>query len=179
VVGTIVLFTLAIIFLPDIFDGRKNELKQQYAVIPAKPIVEDEPALVVNTAQNTPSASVDAMPVSAPATVVKDKQAQSVVKPVVVPTAAKKDPVFTRTGWVIQMGIFKQVSSVKPYLGKLRAKGFTAFSVPSTPRAGESTTVYVGPELDREKLAKLQPTLKKAFNESGYLKKFDPTPNRK
>lgn len=166
VVGTVVVFTLAIIFLPDIFDGKKNELKEEFAVIPARP---------------APVKQQDVIKVSEPVVDVNQtKPSQAVNKPVVSKDDTKKhvtksqSETFKRAGWVIQMGIFKEVSRVKPYLAKLRKQGYTAFSVPQNPRAGEPTTVYVGPHLDKSVLAKMQPKLKKSFNESGYIKKFNP-----
>jgi len=176
VVGTVVLFTLAIIFLPDIFDGEKNELKEEFAVIPAKPVADNAPLTVVDVDAVEQPEEQQQQVVPSPSVHVDKKQVQS--KKVDVPTSKPVTKTFKRTGWVIQMGIFKQVSSVKPYLAKLRGKGFNAFSVPNIPKAGQSTTVYVGPDLDKKRLAKLQPKLKAAFNESGYLKKFDPTPDR-
>lgn len=170
VVGTTVLFTLAIIFLPDIFDGKKNELKEEFAVIPAKPVVSmdtvQQDIVVQQPAQASQQSVVEE-------TVVAQQSA-----PKSVPANTKKKPVFKKAGWVIQMGIFKQASSVAPYLKKLRAKGFNAFSIPTSPKTGESTTIYIGPELNKASLVKLQPKLKAAFNEAGYIKMFNPTPNQ-
>lgn len=180
VVGTVVLFTLAIIFLPDIFDGKKNELKEEFAVIPAKPAI-TKPVVVPNDEQ-TKVESQTAKNISAD---LKNEQEPTDESPVVVATKvsvpASKKPTtkpFKQASWVIQMGIFKQASSVKPYLVKLREKGFNAFSVPNKPKAGEATTVYIGPDLNKANLEKLQPKLKSLFKESGYIKKFNPTPNR-
>gem|GEM_PF-1041552 len=203
VVGTIVLFTLAIIFLPDIFDGKKNELQQEIAVIPTKPSIIADTAADQSSEASSDHAVIkmpiatDDKPVATgdkpvatddKSIAANDKPSEiseqpSAQQPQKLATVVKSAPLvkpttFKRAGWVIQMGIFKQTASVKPYLKKLRAKGFTAFSVPNMPQEGESTTVYVGPELDRAKLAKLQPKLKAAFNEAGYLKKFNPTPNK-
>jgi len=183
VVGTLVLFTLAIIFLPDIFDGKKNQLKEDFAVIPAKPTL-GQPVIIAQDVildQESRATDVARQVLSDDDTHALAGEEPDVVVTSAVPTKngatpAKKPSVkpFMRSGWVIQMGIFQQAERVQPYLDKLRAKGFTAFSVPLRPRAGEATTVYVGPSLDKAALVKLQPKLKSVFNESGYIKKFSP-----
>ena len=182
VVGTVVLFTLAIIFLPDIFDGKKNELKEEFAVIPAKPVIKHAPQDLKSA--KSPVATADNEPMPSPTPSLNESNAaqlptkngseQAKTTPLPQKSQVEAKP-FKDSGWVIQMGIFKQASSVKPYLAELRAKGFNAFSVPNAPRSGEATTVYIGPDLNKANLVKLQPRLKALFKESGYIKKFNPT----
>jgi len=76
--------------------------------------------------------------------------------------------------WVIRMGSFGNPDNVKAFVAKLRKNGFNAFSVPVVPKAGIVNKVYVGPELNKSVLLKLQPKLKRTFKESGVIVKYQP-----
>jgi len=177
VVGAIVLFTLAIIFLPKIFDGEKETQRREFVAIPKKPVHQvPNMAKVVakspETAQISPPVDINnKATVKTPVkTVEKEKIAvKSKPAPVVVP---KKS--INAQAWVIKMGSFGNPNNVKAFVLKLRKKGFTAFSVPTVPKAGIVNKVYVGPELKKNALVKLQPKLKQAFNESGVIVKYKP-----
>ncbi|NRA61992.1 MAG: SPOR domain-containing protein, partial [Psychrobium sp.] len=189
-VGAIVLFTIAIIFLPDIFDGKKQSKRNDFSSIPSKPAVAVIPAS--DTTENAKTSSKDNRLVTEKVIEQSSGSAETSNKSVALPVvktskpvtkSQTKKPVITvkksktttiGKSWVITMGTFSQPDNVKPFLKKLRAKGFTAFSIPNNPIAGQITKVYVGPAIDKAALVKLQPKLKKAFKESGFITRYDP-----
>ncbi|WP_435277010.1 SPOR domain-containing protein [Psychrobium sp. nBUS_13] len=187
VVGAVVLFALAIIFLPKIFDGEKESQRQAFVKIPTKPthqqpdvskielskppvdIKQNDKVVQENSAEahSTVQAVKDAAKTNERDDIVTKSAHKEVTKSTIAaPIKAK--------GWVIRMGSFGNPSNVNTLLKNLRKKGFTAYSVPAVPRAGVTNKVYVGPELDKKKLQSLQPKLKKAFKESGVIEKYNP-----
>lgn len=187
VVGAIVLFALAIIFLPKIFDGEKESQRQAFVKIPTKPVHQQPDVSKIELSKPPVDTALEehsgddakisnkTVPSTVQAEAAKSKQdkvvSKPVAKPVVKPTV---NPAIKAQGWVIRMGSFGNPSNVNTLLKNLRKKGFTAYSVPAVPRSGVTNKVYVGPELDKKKLQSLQPRLKKAFKESGVIEKYNP-----
>lgn len=170
VVGAIVLFSLAIIFLPKIFDGEKESRRRDFVAIPKKPI-HQVPDMSKVLASNSTTNALNAEKV-----VIKQSTAVKKVVEVVsknTPITLPKESIKAQA-WVIRMGSFGNPDNVKALVAKLRKKGFTAFSIPSTPKMGTVNKVYVGPELNKKMLFKLQPKLKRLFKESGVIEKYDP-----
>lgn len=171
VVGAVVLFALAIIFLPKIFDGEKESQRREFVSIPKKP-QHQQPAIkqlnvgvaVDESVKDTLSDSQQNKPRP-----LSNSKPKVIAAPVVVASPAIK-----AKAWVIRMGSFGNPQNVKSFVVKLRKKGFSAFSVPTTPRAGITNKVYVGPELNKHKLVSLQPKLKQSFNESGVIERYHP-----
>lgn len=187
VVGAIVLFALAIIFLPKIFDGNKESQRQAFVKIPTKPTHQqpDVSKIELSRAPVGATPADDGVPEVISTNLADDKQENIDVietkQDEVVSKPASKPrvkPVVTSPikakGWVIRMGSFGNPNNVNTLLKNLRKKGFTAYSVPAVPRSGVTNKVYVGPELDKKTLQSLQPKLKKAFKESGVIEKYNP-----
>lgn len=181
VVGAIVLFSLAIIFLPKIFDGEKESQRREFVAIPKKPIHQVPDISKVLTSNNKKSQLKDnTNSQSRPTTnasnaVIKQSTAVKVVEVVSKNTSITlpKESIKAQA-WVIRMGSFGNPDNVKALVAKLRKKGFTAFSIPSAPKVGSVNKVYVGPELNKKMLIKLQPKLKRLFKEGGVIEKYEP-----
>ena len=175
VVGTIVIFALAIIFLPGILDGKKQQLRDDFKTIPVKPQYQT-PQL----AQIIQPDSPPAQPAASTKTKV-DTQPSVTVKPKpvtvkkLVTVSAKTSPAKVKPAWVITVGSFKDPKNVRALLTKLRKNGFTAFSIPHTPQVNQTSKVFVGPALNKSTLIKLQPKLKSLINESGFISAYNPT----
>lgn len=203
------IFALAIIFLPDILDGKKQQLRDDFKAIPLKPqyqspdlskalpVIDNKDAGggdVDNTLVNgsVPAKSSDEVVEVAPVT--SQISANSTKGASVVTSAAKPKPQLKQTSepkveivtkksqqkstkgaWVITVGSFKDPSNVKALLAKLRKNGFTSFSVPNTPRKGETSKVFVGPSFNRTSLEKLQTKLKVVINEPGFITAYNAT----
>ncbi|NRA55438.1 MAG: SPOR domain-containing protein [Gammaproteobacteria bacterium] len=215
VVGTVVIFALAIIFLPDILDGKKQQTSTEFVSIPVKPVAATVAQIIAEPSQQVlapksptidpktsgtqkSSTAVQAVaqlndkkvtqrkPIASSAKPKpKPKPAASSTSPVVATSAVPKPKAATWrkqpstkptiNAWAIAVGSFNDPANAKSLLVKLRTKGFTAFSVPAKPRKGDISKVYVGPSTSKAKLTSLQPKLKAAINESGYITVYNPT----
>jgi len=173
VVGAIVVFALAIIFIPKIYDGKKESKKREFVTIPQKPahqipknytMPKTEEVSIVHL-NNEEGAVIDSENIE------ESNQVESPTESM----SEKGDVVASKAeAWVIRMGSFGNPDNVNAFVKKLREKGFTAFSVPAVPKLGISNKVFVGPELNHGVLVKLQPKLKNEFKESGVIVKYNP-----
>ena len=184
-VGTIIIVALAVIFLPDFLDGKKESQEEAFVSVPAapakKPIVNPEPfpaERVANAAQrpmeiveepaidDEPTSSEPEAQDSAPVAVEDDELARQTV--VNEPQVAEED-----AGWVVQLGSFRHQKNVKQLLTKLENAGYRAFSRPIQTRSGPLTKVFVGPDLDRAKLESALPHLKEVTGLKGKVTTFN------
>jgi DedD protein len=81
------------------------------------------------------------------------------------------------TGWVVQLGSFGNQKNVNDLMRKLEKAGYRAFSRKVQTNAGRLTKVFVGPELEREKLDKALPHLKETTGLTGKVTSFDVVAN--
>lgn len=184
-VGTIIIVALAVIFLPDFLDGKKESQQEAFVSVPAapakKPIVNPEPfpaERVANAAQrpleivdepavDDDTVNTETAPSTAPAPQeVDDELARQTV--VDEPQVAEED-----AGWVVQLGSFRHQKNVKQLLTKLENAGYRAFSRPIQTRSGPLTKVFVGPDLDRAKLESALPHLKEVTGLKGKVTTFN------
>lgn len=184
-VGTIIIVALAVIFLPDFLDGKKESQEEAFVSVPAapakKPIVNPEPfpaERVANAAQRPieiveePAIDDSASAVSEPepATTEVKSEDDELARQTVVdePQVADED-----AGWVVQLGSFRHQKNVKQLLTKLENAGYRAFSRPIQTRSGPLTKVFVGPDLDKAKLESALPHLKEVTGLKGKVTTFN------
>ena len=114
-----------------------------------KPIVKHSPPLIV--------------PVSKPKKVVKANKTHS------LEFLLSKTP----TAWIMQVASFVNHRYAKHLMQQLRAKGFDACLQES--REGKVITrVFIGPEINRDKINKIQKELKRQMRLNGVIKKYYP-----
>ncbi|AJP44375.1 dedD protein [Alteromonas australica] len=193
-VGTIIIVALAVIFLPDFLDGKKQTNREPFVSIPAnppkKPIVEPEafPTNRVANAAQRPVELEDDVPVDDMLTAEKSAdemgegknvtdESTSLPQPVEATIEAKNDlasqtvidkPQVTEdAGWVIQLGSFRHEKNVKGLLNKLEKAGYRAFSRRIQTSSGPLTKVFVGPDLEKQKLEAALPHLKELTDLKG------------
>ncbi|MFT5676927.1 MAG: DedD protein, partial [Paraglaciecola sp.] len=75
-------------------------------------------------------------------------------------------------GWVVQLGSFRHQKNVRELLGKLEKGGYRAFSRQVQTNSGELTKVFVGPDLQKEKLEGAISHLKELTNLQGRVTPF-------
>ena len=197
-VGTIILVALAVIFLPDILDGKKESNKDLFVDLPTrpqmKPVVEAQPfpsdTVQRNTAREVevldqqvnddPQTGevVQAIPagaenqagesISSDATLVEEDT--SLQQATVV--EQDEDKLLQSAGWVVQLGVFRHQKNVRDLLDKLEAAGYRAFSQPVKTSAGEFTKVFVGPDVQKSELEKAIPHLNELTKLQGRLTPF-------
>ena len=184
-IGTVIVVALAVIFLPDFLDGKKESGQTSFDSVPAspakKPIVNPEPfpservasaaerpmEIVNETAlddkaksDNTPEPTTQ----TEPATEQDSLASQTVVES---PAAGADD-----AGWVIQLGSFRHQKNVRQLLTKLENAGYRAFSRQIRTNSGPLTKVFVGPDLDKAKLESALSHLKEVTGLKGQVTEF-------
>jgi DedD protein len=75
-------------------------------------------------------------------------------------------------GWVIQLGSFRHEKNVKSLLTKLESAGYRAFSRKIQTSSGLLNKVFVGPDLDKQKLESALPHLKEITKLKGKVTTF-------
>ncbi len=188
-VGIIVLVALGVIFLPDILDGKKQHQEEQFAEIPLRPQAEsrlDEQesitAIDLSEQQAQFDSQVSAQDDSASQASAEQQGANdgtqaetsaaktdtsnsdvakiSESKKSQAKTAESKVEVAS-SAYTLQLGSFKNADNVNALVKRLRGEGYRAYTVPQKPVDGQLTKVFVGPDISKSKLQKLQTQLDK------------------
>jgi DedD protein len=81
------------------------------------------------------------------------------------------------SGWVVQLGSFGNQKNVNDLLRKLEKAGYRSFSRKVRTSAGQLTKVFVGPELDKDKLDLALPHLKETTGLTGKVTTFNVVSN--
>ncbi|MCK8044025.1 SPOR domain-containing protein [Shewanella sp. 1CM18E] len=190
-VGVIVIVALGVIFLPDILDGKKQREEEQFAEIPLRPEIEqsslseqdslpeqDINSLDLGEGENADSNGDDSWHI---AETLDANQAQSAAKAPATESAkvteAKPQPkpaVKPSAAWTIQLGSFNNAANVKGLVNRLRAKGFTAYTLPTKPVDGQLTKVFVGPNISKDKLSRMQNDIYKLTELKGRIVAYNP-----
>lgn len=180
ILGFLVLLSLAIIFLPWVFDGTGvNERKQMDMSIPPAP---DMPEIVVNQ----PTRAQLDKPLSEPAPIkpetarleeeskVETPQSESKKPTKAEPklSLADEKPALDQEGipvaWTLQLASFQDKTNAENLRILLIKKGYKAYS---RERDGLSK-VFVGPDIQRTQIEKLRAELKKEFKLDGLILRF-------
>ena len=195
-VGTIIVVALAVIFLPDFLDGKKQTNREPFVSVPAnppkKPIVEPESfpservakaavpaveiedetaldeALVASITGNSKNTD-EATAAKAPVPKAFEEEDKLASQTVVDTKSASADD---DSGWVIQLGSFRHEKNVKALLAKLEKAGYRAFSRKIQTSSGPLNKVFVGPDLDKKKLESALPHLKELTKLKGKVTTF-------
>ena len=186
-VGTVILVAVAVIFLPDMLDGKKTSNQDVFVNVPPapnqKPIVNPEPfpAERVASATQRPIESVnepalDDEPepqVAAPDETVTAEVSSAGNDDLARQTVVEApDEASTGNSWVIQLGSFRHQKNVKQLLDKLEDAGYRAFSKPIVTSSGPLTKVFVGPNLDKSTLETAIPHLQELTGLKGKVTTF-------
>ncbi|PSW19465.1 SPOR domain-containing protein [Photobacterium sanctipauli] len=178
-VGTIILVAIGVIFLPDLFDGKKQHYQEQFASIPLQPEVEAD-----DDYERIPEpefAEVGLPP--EPVTVVIDGEAGDATvdtavanEPVNVELPVVTEPKGTNqdSGWVVQLGVFRNFDNAHKLVERLRNEGYQAHVFPKQPKAGDLARVVVGPDVSKSKLTTELKELEKLTGLKGRLVRFNP-----
>ncbi|MGF1834864.1 SPOR domain-containing protein [Photobacterium sanguinicancri] len=185
-VGTILLVALGVIFLPDLFDGKKQHYQEQFASIPLQPEFEadegyetipepefvevdlpDEPVtVVIDEKQEMSTASTSASASKPEVNVAPVK----IEKPTVTPVKEG----YKESGWVIQLGVFGNFDNANKLVAKLRKSGYQAHVFPKQPKKGDYARVVVGPNVSKAALSAELKELEKITGLKGQLLRFNP-----
>ncbi|GIU50094.1 SPOR domain-containing protein [Shewanella algidipiscicola] len=176
-VGVIVLVALGVIFLPDILDGKKQQQEEQFSEIPLRPAVEanldtssDFEAIdLTDEAAQFSAAEPEVPPIDTTPSNVTATEPQA--KP---PKPVKVEQSVPSGAYTLQLGSFKNAANVNALVKRLRDKGFRAYTLPQKPVDGELTKVFVGPDISKAKLQRLQKELDKLTELKSAVVSYNP-----
>lgn len=182
-VGTIILVALAVIFLPDILDGKKQSSQDVFVDLPKRPetkVVRKVAPFPEREVERLTAAKVEE--VNEPIVDEPEPLAAKVVEPEVTQSTentpsqrSKAEPSESQmlsAGWVVQLGVFRHEKNVRELLDKLQKAGYRAFSRKIETSSGQLTKVFVGPDLQKEKLESALEHLYDVTNLKGRITPF-------
>ena len=187
VVGTIVLLALALIILPQLFDGEGSYQPQVQSRIPERPIITllPEPQQVrpvmVGESQS-PSANAEAENIELTESAVSNNASD----PAEVNSAASVTNLSSDTdsrptlnaaglpdGWVVQLGTFGDLDNASKLLTDLLARGYKAYERRSLRDEREMSTILVGPVIVRAEAERLLAELATALDLKPLIKRYE------
>ncbi len=192
VVGTIVLLALALIILPQLFDGEGSYQPQVQSRIPERPIItllpepqQVRPAMVGDS--QSPSVTAEAQDESTEPSLssaptgraVSDnaREPDEVSSEASAATEAAQRPTLNAAGlpegWVVQLGTFGDIDNASKLLADLLAKGYKAYERRSVRDAREMSTILVGPVIDRAEADRLLAELAAALDLKPLIKRYE------
>lgn len=186
-VGTVILVAVAVIFLPDMLDGKKTSNQDVFVNVPPapnqKPIVNPEPFPAERVASatqrpieivNEPALDDEPEPqIATPDETVTAEVSSAGNDDLARQTVVEApDEASTGNSWVIQLGSFRHQKNVKQLLDKLEDAGYRAFSKPIVTSSGPLTKVFVGPNLDKSTLETAIPHLQELTGLKGKVTTF-------
>jgi DedD protein len=171
-IGTIILVALVVIFLPDILDGKKTVNNDVFAEIPPVPDYDRPDGVTVLSADDVTEQAVRKIEVLNEVAVDDPESAQSNNSPDGT-EAIDSTPVDVESvGWVVQLGSFRHEKNVRELLNKLEKAGYRSFSRRVTTQSGILTKVFVGPDVDKDKLESALSHLKEVTSLQGKVTPF-------
>ncbi|MCL2915381.1 cell division protein DedD [Shewanella corallii] len=194
-VGTIVVVALGVIFLPDILDGKKERVQEEFAEIPLRPQSAGDKAPeafeVLEVADTMTLGNSDSATPEQPKELEQEenggwvlKETEQAQKPATQPeakpkakqeTTARADkPAAKSPGWTLQLGSFRDAGNVQGLVEQLREAGFRAYTLPAKPVHGSLTKVFVGPDVSKAKVEKLLGEVEKLTKLKGRVVPFNP-----
>lgn len=190
--GTAILVMAGIIFLPDLLDGEKQVVKDDFKVIPNRPEFQGvqqqqllEPEVFSEAEAEITAQPVDEQPLDAGDNGATEELPAQQYAQVTAPVAEKKaqpqtNAALSQAGWVVRVGSFSKEQNANALVAKLRQAGFVTFTRNITSSDGvRLTSVLVGPELRKEKLEQQLPKLQQLTGiERLSVMSYQPTENR-
>lgn len=202
--GTSILVLVGIIFLPDLLDGEKQVVKDDFKVIPSRPEFQgvQQQQVFDQQAYETAKAAAEKQPVATeqpldqPSTADAEPSlpserytqvtapeaapARNVTQPAVTPDRQQtSNPALNQAAWVVRVGSFSKAQNANALVAKLRQAGYTTFTREITSASGQKLiSVLVGPELRKERLEQQLPKLQQLTGiERLVVASWQPTEN--
>jgi DedD protein len=187
VVGTIVLLALALIILPQLFDGEGSYQPQVQSRIPERPIItllpepqQVRPVMIGDL--QSPSVGAEAESVELTERAADSDESE----PARVDSAASVTNLSTDTdsrptlnaaglpdGWVVQLGTFGDLDNARKLLTDLLAKGYKAYERRSLRDEREMSTILVGPVIVKAEAERLLTELAAALDLKPLIKRYE------
>ncbi len=187
IVGTVVLLTLAFIFLPIVFDGQGSYEPAMTSRIPDSPQVsilpepvQSRPIIIAETetereAELASPASNDAAGAEVPVAV--EAAPESVGVTTSEPVFSREVPQLDRAGlpqaWVVQLASFSDVENARNLLARLQSAGYKAYIRSVVGDQGGRSRVLVGPWVVRARADETQTELQAQFQLAGMVVAYE------
>jgi DedD protein len=200
-VGTAIVVAIAVIFLPDLLDGKQESDVKLFVELPQKPAMKEvKSPETFDTGKVKEAATRKVEIISELA--MDDNQTSSLspedkldsrttdvrvqdeyhAKESVLPKTSSleqqtvveqnSDRLLASAGWVVQLGSFRHQKNVQELFEVLEKAGYRAFSRPVKTNSGILTKVFVGPDLQKSNLENALPHLKEITNLQGRVTPF-------
>lgn len=165
-VGTLVLVSLGVIFLPDVFDGKKTHNQENFQAIPLQKEFSQD---ALPTTLLPPKGEDSYQPAIA------DLNESSDVKEK-IPSQAElpMNEGYQDSAWIIRLGAFRNIENAQSLVATLRMKGYPAQLMPRQIEEGELVRVEIGPDLSKDKLASMTAGIESLTGLKGQLLRFNP-----
>lgn len=192
-VGAIVLVSLAVIFLPLVFDGQQQRINSDDYVYPDQPAmtiqssdfsaIEEEAKEVLDqigevevakqeqdfielesASQYQELTATAAEPATAEQYIAQEKAADKAIEDSTSNTVPLAD------AWILQVGAFSSQTNANGLRDKLNGAGYKAY----TKSVGGLFKVYVGPEIRRHRLEQQKTALEREFKVKTLILKYIP-----
>ena len=182
IVGGVVIICVLAIFLPVILHKPKNEAVQSVPMTIPQPQSVSQLSLQLPAQQPSNVQQAAAVIKSTPATklaqaeraITQPQQAQSDHQSPVakINTRILQAAVTTPQAWVVQLGSFSQRANVQRLVKQLRHHGFDAYTRTQAHGTQSITQVFVGPEISRDTINKINKKLLSQFHLQGVVRKY-------
>jgi len=180
VVGTIVIVSLALIFLPIIFDGQGSHQTQIASRIPEQPVVPILPEPQQSRPVIISDADLVAIETKPESELVTKNIEESISDPIEV---SASESAFTRdiptlnpaglpNGWSIRLGSFSEASNASDLMQRLQTAGYKAYIRDIDSEQAELTGVFVGPWLERPLVNDYIDQLRDEFQLEGMVVRY-------
>ena len=133
------------------FDQQMSAREANASQLPAEPQSEKETAKVEVKPETKPETKSENKPSPAKTDTAKTS----------APNKSEPAPATASSAYTLQLGSFKNADNVNALVKRLRGQGYRAYTVPQKPVDGQLTKVFVGPDISKAKLQKLQTKLDK------------------
>ena len=180
VVGTIVIASLALIFLPIIFDGQGSHQTQTASRIPEQPVV----PILPEPQQSRPVIISDAdlvvtetKPEPERVTKTIEESASDLIEVSASESGFTRDiPILNSAGlpngWSIRLGSFSEASNATNLMQRLQTAGYKAYIRDIDSEQVELTGVFVGPWLERALVNDYIDQLRDEFQLEGMVVRY-------
>lgn len=180
IVGTIVIASLALIFLPIIFDGQGSHRTQTVSRIPEQPVV----PILPEPQQSRPVIISDAdlvvtetKPEPERVTKTIEESASDLIEVSASESGFTRDiptlnPAGLPDGWSIRLGSFSEASNATNLMQRLQTAGYKAYIRDIDSEQVELTGVFVGPWLERALVNDYIDQLRDEFQLEGMVVRY-------
>jgi len=157
------------------FSSIERDTEQPVEVVD-EPALDDDPASTDDVSDVQQANSGDQVEQNTAQNAAQDtkKSNESRVQAKVTAAPDPLDLIDTKdSGWVVQLGSFRHEKNVKALLKTLQNAGYRAYSSPVMTSVGRLNKVFVGPELDRQRLEQALPHLQEITQLKGKITAYE------